>query len=291
MNARSHAPSSSRTAALLWIAAWWPSPLALELSPAGRPRGAAPRRGGRAPGSRRAKPAPAPAARARRREPPTSSCGIRGIRAFGRGASVDLEEVRARRCRDNLYWQLAAPTEDVRVQQRARGRARALERRVRQGALGHRDRGRRSRPTIAHRQRLSADYVEFVSYVLDHYGDTISRAGRGPARAGPAPAPRAPRRDPAEDPGGDRAQARSRTQARAAWLADEAAFERRRRSKRDWRSSSSGPATRSQQTVFWLRWRRVQPTEITDRSIRFRRTGSPQGRLGCAPSPSVVFFS
>ena len=74
---------------------------------------------------------------------------------------------------DNLYWQLAMPTQDPRViQEREDERARWN---VEYGKVLS---GNASEEEIkayyAHRQRLSADYVEFTSYVLDHHGSELS---------------------------------------------------------------------------------------------------------------------
>ena len=74
---------------------------------------------------------------------------------------------------DNLYWQVAMPTQDARVlQEREDERARWN---VEYGKVLS---GNASEEEIkayyAHRQRLSADYVEFTSYVLDQHGDELS---------------------------------------------------------------------------------------------------------------------
>jgi hypothetical protein len=84
---------------------------------------------------------------------------------------VDLDEVR-RAMPDNLYWQLAAPTDDLRVEQeRADERARWN---VEYGkVLSGTGSAEEIEAYFAHRHRLSADYVEFVGYVLDHYGDQL----------------------------------------------------------------------------------------------------------------------
>jgi hypothetical protein len=92
-------------------------------------------------------------------------------------AAVDLEEIR-RVMPDNLYWQVAVPTQDARVlQEREDERARWN---VEYGKVLS---GNASEEEIqayyAHRQRLSADYVEFTSYLLDQHGDQLSEQDVG----------------------------------------------------------------------------------------------------------------
>ena len=86
--------------------------------------------------------------------------------------SVDLEEIR-RVMPDNLYWQVARPTQDARVL-----REREDERARWNVEYGKVLSGNASEAEIqayyAYRQRLSADYVEFTSYVLDQHGDDLS---------------------------------------------------------------------------------------------------------------------
>jgi hypothetical protein len=135
---------------------------------------------------------------------------------------VDLEEVRAALPR-NRYFEMAIPTEDLRViQQREDERARWN---VEYGKVLS---GTGSEPEIQayyeHRQRLSADYVEFVSYLLDHYGDRIPERDVGllelARRLHLARLQEIPRQiQVALD------RKRAQDEARAAWLADEAAFD------------------------------------------------------------------
>ena len=85
---------------------------------------------------------------------------------------VDMEEIR-RAMPENTFWTMSAPTTDERViREREEERARWNE------AYGKVLSGNASEEEIrgyyAHRQRLSADYVEFTSYVLDHYQDDLS---------------------------------------------------------------------------------------------------------------------
>ncbi len=87
-------------------------------------------------------------------------------------AAVDLEAIR-REMPDNLYWQVAMPTQDARVL-----REREDERARWNTEYGKVLSGNASEEEIssyyAHRRRLSTDYVEFTSYVLDHHGDELS---------------------------------------------------------------------------------------------------------------------
>lgn len=86
-------------------------------------------------------------------------------------ASVDLEAVRAA-LPDNLYFELAAPTKDEAVIE-----ARAAERRRWNDEYGKVLSGTASEEEIGvffdRRARVSTDYVEFTTYLLDHYRDTL----------------------------------------------------------------------------------------------------------------------
>jgi hypothetical protein len=108
-----------------------------------------------------APPAAAPAAPAAEPEEPATPW-----------AAVDLDEIRTA-LPDNLYWQLSMPTEDARIQ-----RDREDERARWNVEYGKVLSGTASEAEIhayyAHRQRLSADYVEFTSYVLDRHGSDLS---------------------------------------------------------------------------------------------------------------------
>lgn len=89
----------------------------------------------------------------------------------GPWARVDMEEVR-RAMPYSLYWEQAAPTDDARlVRQREEDRARWN---VEYGkVLSGNATEEEIQAYFAYRQRLSADYVEFVGYVLDHYQDEL----------------------------------------------------------------------------------------------------------------------
>jgi hypothetical protein len=86
--------------------------------------------------------------------------------------SVDMDEIR-RVMPENTYWRMSAPTQDERVI-----REREEERARWNAEYGKVLSGNASEAEIlayyAHRQRLSADYVEFTSYVLEHHGDDLS---------------------------------------------------------------------------------------------------------------------
>lgn len=88
-----------------------------------------------------------------------------------RWARVDLDAVRAA-MPDNLYWELSAPTSDpVILEERADERARWNE------EYGKVLSGNATEAEIeayyAQRHRLSADYVEFGSHLLERYGDVL----------------------------------------------------------------------------------------------------------------------
>jgi hypothetical protein len=83
-----------------------------------------------------------------------------------------MDEIR-RAMPENTFWKMSAPTQDERViREREEERARWN---VEYGKVLS---GNASEAEIlayyAHRQRLSADYVEFTSYVLDQHGDDLS---------------------------------------------------------------------------------------------------------------------
>jgi hypothetical protein len=87
-------------------------------------------------------------------------------------ANVDLEEVR-RAMPDNLYWRMSSPTKDEAVlREREEERARWNE------AYGKVLSNTASEQEIvdyyAHRDQLASDYVQFATYVLEHYGEQLS---------------------------------------------------------------------------------------------------------------------
>jgi hypothetical protein len=135
--------------------------------------------------------------------------------------SVDLDEIR-RAMPENTFWRMSAPTQDERVireREEERARWNAEYGKVLSGNASEAE----IRAYYAHRQRLSADYVEFTSYVLDHHGDDLSDQDIGLfelarrlhlARLAeyPKQTQEAFERKAKQD------------EARAAWLADEAEF-------------------------------------------------------------------
>jgi hypothetical protein len=86
--------------------------------------------------------------------------------------SVDMDEIR-RVMPENTFWTMSAPTTDERVireREEERARWNVEYGKVLSGNASEAE----IRAYYAHRQRLSADYVEFTTYVLDHYGDDLS---------------------------------------------------------------------------------------------------------------------
>jgi hypothetical protein len=135
---------------------------------------------------------------------------------------VDMEEVR-RALPNNLYWQTASPTENVREQQqREEDQARWN---VEYGkVLSGTGTEEEVRAYYAHRQRVSADYVEFVGYLLDHYADQLPEQDIGllelARKLHLARLEEYPRKlqESLE-------RKRAQDEARAKWLADEAEFQ------------------------------------------------------------------
>jgi hypothetical protein len=137
---------------------WWTR----RATPAAEPaptRSEAPAAPERAP-----EPAPeAPSAEPRAAEPELPPLGI---------GAVDLEEVRAA-LPDNLYWATAAPTTDPAL----------LEQRAQDAAFRNEQYGKILSGTgteaeildyYDHRMRASTDYIQFVDYLLEHYGSDLS---------------------------------------------------------------------------------------------------------------------
>lgn len=86
-------------------------------------------------------------------------------------ANVDLEEVR-RALPDNRYWEMGAPTSDeAEIERRARERERWN---VEYGkVLSGTGSDEEIRAYYDERARVSGDYVEFTTYLLDHYGEVL----------------------------------------------------------------------------------------------------------------------
>jgi hypothetical protein len=116
----------------------------------------------------------APAAKRAPREPdapPPGAAEAAPEVQLGLGA-VDLEEVRAA-LPDNLYWKTSAPTDDPAL----------LEEREREKAARNEQYGKILSGTgtdeeildyYDHRMRASTDYIQFVDYLLEHYGSDLT---------------------------------------------------------------------------------------------------------------------
>jgi hypothetical protein len=135
--------------------------------------------------------------------------------------AVDLNAVREA-LPENLYWELGFPTEDLRVQ-RDREEQAAL-RNVEYGkVLSGTGTDEEIRAYFAHRQRVSSDYAELATYVLEHYEKSLPERDVAllelARKLHLARLEEIPRR--LEE---GFARKRAQDEARAAWLADEAAF-------------------------------------------------------------------
>jgi hypothetical protein len=86
-------------------------------------------------------------------------------------SKVDLDAVREQ-MPNNLYWQLSMPTQDAALL-RERETARAYWDEQYGKVLSNTATEEEVRAYYAHRQRLSADSVEFVTHLLDHYRDVL----------------------------------------------------------------------------------------------------------------------
>lgn len=137
-------------------------------------------------------------------------------------AAVDMEAVRAA-MPDNLYWKMAMPTDDPDVlREREEERARWN---VEYGkVLSNTATEDEIRDYYAFRHRLSSEYIEFATYLLDHYRNVIPERDVGMLELAVelhlARLEEIPRRQ---------AEAlermRAHDAAREAWLADQARFE------------------------------------------------------------------
>ena len=182
------------------------TPLRVEPHPANQPAAPIPpaaAAGGAGPGAQAAVPPDAPA------EMPKSL------------GNVDLEEVR-KQMPDNLYWKMSSPTHDPQVQaERDAERARWNDEygKVLSGTATEDE----IRAYYDRRARLSGDYIEFATYLVDHYNDQISDQDLEllhlAIRLHRARLEEIPRKV-------EEAFERKRQQdaARAAWLADQADF-------------------------------------------------------------------
>ena len=146
--------SIAAAAALIALAWWFWRPRAEIVEAAARPPQASPP----APAAP-TEPPPQPAAP---QEEPTGPEDLGGT-----WENVDLEAIR-REMPDNLYFTLAIPTEDPKLLE-----ARDAERAHRNDEYGKLLSGTATEEEIVayydYRHRLSSDYVQFTSYVLDHH--------------------------------------------------------------------------------------------------------------------------
>jgi hypothetical protein len=92
-------------------------------------------------------------------------------------SKVDLAAVRAA-MPNNLYWQLSMPTRDAALV-REREQIRAEWNRQYGKVLSGTATEQEVRDYYAHRKRLSADSVEFATYLLDHYRDVLPERDLG----------------------------------------------------------------------------------------------------------------
>jgi hypothetical protein len=86
-------------------------------------------------------------------------------------AAVDMEEVR-KAMPDNLYWKLSVPTKDPQVlaeREAERARWNVEYGKILSGTASEDE----IRAYYDNRARLSGDYIEFVTYLLDHYEGTL----------------------------------------------------------------------------------------------------------------------
>jgi hypothetical protein len=137
----------------------------------------------------------------------------------GTWGAVDMEAVR-RALPDNSYWKRGLPTDDPRVQRERDDewkRWNDMYGKVLSGT-GSED---EVRAYFAHRQRVSADYVEFATYLLDHHGEELPDRDVGMLELARSMHLRRLEELPRKQ---EEAFARKRAQdeARAAWLAEEA---------------------------------------------------------------------
>lgn len=137
-------------------------------------------------------------------------------------SQVDLEAVRAEMPR-NLYWKLGLPTEDAALleeRRTIRDRRNAQYGKV----LSNTATAEEVDDYYAWRHRLSADYVEFTTHVLDRYRDVLPERDVGLLEMARelhlARLEEIPRR---QEEAHERREAHAA--ARAAWLRDQARFE------------------------------------------------------------------
>jgi hypothetical protein len=150
----------------------------------------------------------------------TNSLGAEDMNGTWEG--VDLAKVREA-MPDNLYWKLSEPTKDERIieeREAERDRWNVEYGKILSGNASEDE----IRAYYDRRSQLSGDYIEFATYLLDHYGDTLPERDVGmltlARRLNQARLEEIPRKlEEAFE------RKRQQDEARAAWLADQAAFE------------------------------------------------------------------
>ena len=135
--------------------------------------------------------------------------------------AVDLDEAR-KALPDNLYWKLSAPTKDPQLQEwrdAERARWNVEYGKILSGTATEEE----IRAYYDQQARRSGDYVEFATYLLDHYGETLPERDvnmlKLARRLNLARIEEIPRKVEAAM---ERKQAQDAV--RAAWLADQAQF-------------------------------------------------------------------
>lgn len=135
--------------------------------------------------------------------------------------AVDLDEAR-KALPDNLYWKLSAPTTDPQLQEwrdAERARWNVEYGKILSGTASEEE----IRAYYDQQARRSGDYVEFATYLLDHYGETLPERDANmlklARRLNLARIEEIPRKV-------EEAMGRKQAQdaARAAWLADQAQY-------------------------------------------------------------------
>jgi hypothetical protein len=87
-------------------------------------------------------------------------------------AAVDLDAVRAA-MPDNIYWEMSAPTQDPEVLRR-REEERARWNTAYGKVLSNTATEEEIHAYYDHRDRLASDYIEFITHVLENYGESLS---------------------------------------------------------------------------------------------------------------------
>ncbi len=136
-------------------------------------------------------------------------------------AAVDLDEVR-RAMPDNVYFKLSAPTKDEEIlaqRDAERSRWNTEYGKILSGTATDEE----IRAYYDQRARLASDYMEFTTYLLDHYRDTLPERDVGLLElARRLNAARLQEISRQVEESFERK--RQQDEARAAWLADEAEF-------------------------------------------------------------------